>query len=163
MASVVRQLEAAIATALETALDGSAKVMGIRAAVASGLVKTTDGDGRPEVYVAVSPASADSYASPVLTFAVAVSVRLEWEDDPTIAAFDETAAKIEALLIGWNSRANTDALATALTTDNFRCDGFRLGGGNDSVELGGNTPSISTVFNFELKGIYLEPATTTEV
>lgn len=170
MASIVRQLETAIMAALESALTPTAQaapvalVTGFRESVASGTVKTSDGDGRPEVAVQVSPATADGYAMPIVEFDVSITVRLDWSDDPTIAAFDEVAAVVETLLHRWNLIENEEDMVSALSTENFRCDGLGLRGGADSVTIsGGNGVSaIMTVFNFAVKGIYREAETPTE-
>lgn len=159
MTSVVRQVEAAFETALNVALFGAAKVTGFRAYVEHGLVKSSDGDGRPEVLVAVTPAASENYASPVISFDVALTVRLEWSDDPTIRAFDETAAVVERMIMRWNCRANIEEMSAALTTDNFRCDGFRLGGGSDNISGDGSRSSISTVFNMTVKGVFIDDET----
>lgn len=155
MTSLVRQLEAKVVAAMETVVDGAAKVTGFRASVAQGLVKSQESDGRPEVIVAVNPATSDSYASPVIGFDVAVSVRLEWADDPTITAFDEIAALVERKFIEWNLRENYAAMTEALTCDNFRCDGFRLGGGSDGVDADPR-PAIFTTMNFTVKGVFID-------
>lgn len=161
MASVVRQLEAAVMSALGAELGDAAKVIGERAYTQQGSVKTSDGDGRPEVIVAVAPAVADNYASPVISFDVAVAVRLEWADDPTIKAFDDTAEIVERLLMRYNDNANIATMSEALTTDNFRCDGLRLGGGQDNIDASGQRPAITTTFNFTVKGVYIETQTDT--
>ena len=170
MASIVRQLEAAIMTALESALTPTdqaapvALVMGFRKSVASGTVKTSDGDGRPEVVVQVSPATSDGYAMPIVEIDASITVRLNWTDDPTIAAFDEVAAVVETLLHRWNLVENDNEMSAALSTDNFRCDGLGLRGGTDSVTFpsGNGASAIMTVFNFAVKGIYREAETPTE-
>lgn len=161
MASVVKQIEAAIIAAMETAVDGAAKVSGFRQSVAEGLVKTSDGDGRPEVLVAVQPAAADSYASPVIEFEAGVRVILDWSDDPTIAVFDQIAEVVERLLMRWNLNGNIETMSAALSTDNFRAAGFTLRGGTDNIDDGDN-PSISTDFYFAVKGVYQETETTQE-
>lgn len=160
MTSLVRQIEAAVIAAMKTATDGAALIRGFREAAIAGIVKTSDGDGRVEVDVAVTPATSDSYASPVIEFAVAVSVSLDWSDDPTISAFDEVAAAVERILHRWNMRENIEAMSAALSTANFRCDGFRLDGGEDSADIETGLYTISTVFNFAVKGVFTE--TTTE-
>lgn len=160
MTSLVRQLEAAVIAAIASATDGAALVRGFRESAIAGTVKTSTGDGRPEIDVAVTPATSDSYASPVIEFSVAVSVRLDWSDDPTITEFDEVAAAVERMLQRWNVRENIEQMSAALSTENFRCDGFRLDGGQDSADIGGDIPAISTTFNFAAKGIFTE--TTTE-
>lgn len=162
MTSIVKQLEAAIIAAMEAAVDGAARVSGFRQSVAEGFVKSSDGDGRPEVLVAVSPASSPNYASPVVEFEVNVSVRLEWSDDPTIQSFDEIAALVEYQLHRWNRRENIAAMSSALTTDNFRADGFRLGGGSDTVDAPSDRATISTVFNFAVMGVFTETQTQQE-
>ena len=156
MTSLVRQLEAAVIAAMKTATDGAALVRGFREIAIAGTVKSSDGDGRAGVDVAVTPATSDGYASPVIEFAVAVSIRLDWSDDPTISAFDEAAAAIERILHRWNMRENIEAMSAALSTENFRCDGFRLDGGQDSADVGGKVSAISTVFNFAVKGVFTE-------
>lgn len=156
MTSVVKQIETAIVAALETELELAAKVTGFRASVASGNVKTEDGDGRPEVFVKVSNPSGDNYGAPALEFDVALTVRLEWSDDPTISTFDEVAAKVEALLIRWNNRGDMDPLSTAVSTENFRCDGCKLSGGPDAFDGAGSMPAITTTFNFAVVGVYQE-------
>lgn len=162
MTSTVRQIEAAIIAVLKSALGDAAMVVGYRESVAQGEVKSSDGDGRPEVLVAVSPATSDNYASPVVSYDVAASVRLEWADDPTIAAFDETAAVVEFTLQRFNVRENLAAMSAALTTDNFRCDGFRLNGGADSIEAGDGRNVISTTFNFAVKGVFKDTTNESE-
>lgn len=163
MISLVKQLETAVVSALAPVVGNAARVTGFRASVAEGFVKSQASDGRPEVIVAVTPANSDNYASPVLEFSVAASVRLEWCDDPTLGTFDEIAALVERKLIEWNSRANIEAMSEALSTANFRCDGFRLGGGNDSV-VTEQRPYIATIQNFSVKGVYrdAEAETTNE-
>lgn len=160
MTSLVRQLEAAVIAATESATDGTALVRGLRESAIAGTVKTSTGDGRPEIDVAVTPATSDSYASPVIEFSVAVSVRLYWSDDPTITEFDEVAAAVERMLQRWNIRENIEQMSAALSTENFRCDGFRLDGGQDSADVGEESSAISTVLNFAVKGVFTE--TTTE-
>jgi hypothetical protein len=155
MISLVKQIEAAVIAAMETVVGDAAKVTGFRASVAQGLVKSQESDGRPEVIVAVAPASSDNYASLVVNFDVAISVRLKWRDDPTIEKFDEIAALVERQLIRWNSRANIEVMSAALSTANFRCDGFRLGGGNDSVEAD-TRPYIANTQNFTVKGVFVD-------
>lgn len=159
MTSLVKQIEAAVVAALKTATDGSAVVRGFRESVAQGLVKVSTGDGRPEVFVAVTPATSENYASPVLEFSVSVQVRLDWSDDPTIADFDEVAAVVERVFMRWNLNGNIEAMSAALTTENFRADGFRLDAGQDSVEVGDES-TISTTSNFTVKGIFTETQTT---
>ena len=160
MTSIVKQLEAAVIAAMEDATDGAALVRGFRESAMAGIVKTSDGDGRPEIDVAVTPATSDNYASPVIEFAVSVSVRLDWSDDPTISAFDEVAAAVERVLQRWNRRENIEAMSAALSTENFLdFDGFRLDGGQDSADISGETPLIATVFNFAAKGIFSETQT----
>ncbi len=159
MTSLVKQLEAAVVAALKTATDGAALVRGFRESVAEGLVKVSTGDGRPEVMVSVTPATAESYASPVLEFSVSVAVRLEWGDDPTIASFDEVAAIVERVFLRWNDNANIEQMSAALTTENFRAAGFRLDAGQDSAEIG-DVSVISTTSNFAVKGIFTETTTT---
>lgn len=156
MTSLVRQLEVAVIAAMKTATDGAALVRGLRESAIAGTVKTSTGDGRPEIDVAVTPATSDSYASPVVEFSVAVSVRLDWSDDPTISAFDEVAAAVERILHRWNMRENIEAMSAALSTENFRCDGFRLDGGQDSADVEAEMSAISTVFNFAVKGVFTE-------
>lgn len=161
MISLVKQLEAKVIAAMKTVVVDAAKVTGFRESVAQGLVKSQESDGRPEVLVAVTPATSENYASVVINFDVAISVRLEWCDDPTISEFDEVAALVERQLIRWNSRANIEDTREALSTDNFRCDGFRLGGGNDGVDAA-TRPYISTTQNFTVKGVFVDdPAETT--
>lgn len=154
MTSVVKQIETAIVAALEAELELAAKVTGFRSSVLAGMVKTEGDVGLPEVFVKVSNASGDNYGSPVLEFDVALSVRLELADDPTIESFDEVAAKVEALLIRWNNRGDMDPLSTAVSTDNFRCDGCRLSGGADAFFGEGARPFVSTTFNFAVVGVY---------
>lgn len=155
MTSLVKQLETAVIAAMKLAVGDSAQVLGFRQSVAEGFVKAQNSDGRPEVIVAVNPATSDNYSSPIIGFDVAVSVRLEWCDDPTITAFDEVAALVERQLIVWNCRTNIEAMSAALSTANFRCGGFRLGGGNDTVEAEAR-PFIATNMNFSVKGVYIE-------
>lgn len=163
MASIVKQIEAATIAALSSALDGAARVTGFRQSVAEGFVKTSDGDGRPEVIVSVSSATSQSYGSPILEYGVTVQVRLEWSDDPTLAKFDETAAAVEALFMRWNLREGRDDMAAALTTDNFRADGFKLSdGGGDSADVSGDRPAISTSQGFSVMGVYQTPEETQE-
>lgn len=159
MTSLVKQLEAAVVAALKTATDGAALVRGFRESVAEGFVKVSTGDGRPEVMVTVTPANADSYASPIIEFSVSVAVRLEWGDDPTIASFDEVAAIVERVFLRWNDNANIEQMSAALTTENFRAAGFRLDAGQDSAEIG-DVSVISTTNNFAVKGIFTETTTT---
>lgn len=161
MASIVRQLEAALITALEAALDGAARVTGFRESVESGLVKTSDGDGRPKVAVTVTPANSESYGTPIIELEASILVRLDWSDDPSIAVFDEVAAVVETLLHRWNAVEHIYNAFDALSTDNFRCDGLALRGGADSVTLSG-AKSIMTTFNFAVKGIFREAETPTE-
>lgn len=155
MASIVRQIESAVIAALDTELDGAARVQGFRESVAEGLVKTSDGDGRPEVLVSVNPPTAETYGVNKLEFDVNVQVRLEWADDPTIAAFDEIAAIVEDLLMRWNLNANIATVVAALSTDNFRCCGLRMNGGSDSASIGERS-YISSTFSFAVKGMYTE-------
>lgn len=161
MTSTVKQLEAAIIAAMETAADGAAKVSGFRQSVANGLVKTSDGDGRPEILVAVQSPTSQSYGSPVIEFEASVSVRLEWSDDPTIAKFDEIAAVVERMLHRWNANGHIEQMSAALTTENFRADGFKLAGGGDNIDASGENPTISTVQNFAVMGVYKETETQT--
>lgn len=154
MTSIVRQLEAAIMSALEDALDGAALVTGFRQSVADGTVKTADGDGRPEVRVSVQPAASASYASPVLEFSVSAAVSVQWSDDPAIATFDEACAAVESLLMRWNLMEGRIEMKEALATENFRCDGFRLAGGTDAF-YDGTVKSVSTTFNFAVKGVFI--------
>lgn len=160
MTSLVKQLEAAVVAAVKTATDGAALVRGFRESVAEGYVKISTGDGRPEVLVSVTPATSENYASPVLEFSVSAQVRLEWSDDPTIADFDEVAATVERVFMRWNLNGNIEAMSAALTTENFRADGFRLDAGQDTVALGDKTSVISTTMNFAVKGIFTETQTT---
>ena len=159
MTSLVKQLEAAVVAALKTATDGAALVRGFRESVAEGFVKVSTGDGRPEVMVTVTPANAESYASPIIEFSVSVRVQLEWSSDPTIASFDEVAAIVERVFLRWNDNANIEQMSTALTTENFRAAGFRLDAGQDSAEIG-DVSVISTTSNFAVKGIFTETTTT---
>ncbi len=165
MTSIVKQLEAAIVAALNAALDPDGagnsvgRVSGFRQSVAEGLVKTSDGDGRPEVLVAVSPATSQSYGSHVVEFDVSVSVRLDWADDPTIAAFDEAAALVERQFMRWNAQGGIADMSAALSTENFRADGFKLAGGTDSAEVSGDRSSVSTTFGFAVMGVYQETET----
>lgn len=160
MTSLVKQLESAVVAAVKTATDGAALVRGFRESVAEGFVKVSTGDGRPEVMVTVTPANAESYASPIIEFSVSVAVRLEWSDDPTIASFDEVAAIVERVFLRWNDNANIEQMSAALTTENFRAAGFRLDAGQDSVEIGDKWSVISTTNNFAVKGIFTETTTT---
>ena len=162
MTSIVKQLETALIAAMRTATDGSAQITGFRQSVAEGRVKTSDSDGRPEVLVTVSPAVSQNYASPVVEFDVNIAVRLEWSDDPTIQSFDEIAALVEFQLHRWNVRENIAAMSAALTTENFRADGFKLGGGTDSADVAGDRATISTVFNFAVMGVFTETQTQPE-
>lgn len=154
MTSVVKQIETAIVAALEAELELAARVTGFRSSVLAGMVKTEGNVGLPEVFVKVSNASGDNYGSPVLEFDVQLNVKLEWGDDPTIATFDEVAAKVEALLIRWNNRGDMDPLSTAVSTENFRCDGCKLSGGPDAFYGDGSRPIIATTFNFAVVGVY---------
>ena len=156
MTSLVRQLEAAVIAAIETATDGLALVRGFREKALAGEVKTSDGDGRPQIVVRISPPTAASYASPVLEFAASVFVSLAWADDPTIAAFDEVAARVERLLVRFNANGNIEAMSAALSTSNFRANGFRLDDGVDSAIIENAANTITTTMNFAVKGVFKE-------
>lgn len=162
MISLVKQLETAVIAAMKSVVGDAAKVTGVRMSVADGSVKLELSEGLPEVIVAVSPASSQSYASPVLEFPVAVSVRVEWSEDPTIAKFDEVAALIERKFMEWNLRENIEDMGAALTTENFRADGFTLAGGTDTVEPGNGRPTISTTMSFNVKGVFMAEAPTNQ-
>lgn len=160
MASIVRQIEASVIAAMESVVGDAAKVSGLREAVAEGLVKFADSDGRPMVIVNVAPAASAGYSSPIIEFDVDVAVRLEFIDDPTISTFDEVAALVERKCLEWNDGDNMDAMTAALSTDNFRCDGFKLGGGFDTVPRNDERPYIQTTQKFTVKGGFLPDAAT---
>lgn len=159
MISLVRQIESAVMSALTNALGDAALVTGFRESTIPGTVKTSDGDGRPEVLVQVQPATTESYGVQILEFQVTAIIQLRWSDDPTIAAFDEVSAIVERVLMDFNQNENLDEMTAALTTANFRCDGFALRGGSDSISLQSVPATISMTFNFALKGAYIPDTT----
>lgn len=155
MKSLVRQIEEAVIAILKDDLEEKAKVSGFRESVETGLVKQDSGDGRPEVLVAVTPGVSDSYGSDILTFEVALSIRCDFEDDPTIAVFDEVAAIVERRLMIFNSQSARADVAKRLTSENFDCAGLTLRGGQDTALISMDQSStVTTVMNFAVRGVF---------
>jgi len=152
MSTVCAQLESKILDVLRLALGDAATVVGFREAARAGTLKVVTG-GKPEVRVTVSPGQAEGYSSPIMEFPCRVQVNLDLEDDPTQAAFDAVSAYVEAIVEAWNMNRNRDAMSAALTTDDFRVNGFRADSGTDALDLSRENPRISTTYAFAVKGV----------
>lgn len=150
--TVCAEIEAKVLAALRDRLDGLAAAVGFRESVADGTVKESKG-GKPEARVHVSPGAAAEYGSPVLEHDVRVCVSVGLEDDATQEGFDAACEAVEALVLEWNLDRNWETMAAALTTARFRADGFRAGGGSESVDLSLDRPRLSAVYQFSVMGV----------
>ena len=161
MASVTLQLETAIVAALRTALTpagaaaSTARVIGFRELAAPHTVKSSDGDGRPDLRVAVNPPSASNFGACPVEFDVALTLFHEYADDPTLAAFDAVAETVENWLQQLNISRNWDAMSSALSTANFSAEGFSLRGGQQAADLGSTPQAITAVYNFAVAGLFI--------
>lgn len=150
MKSVIGQIEAAIIAALSNVLGDSARIQGFLESTEPGIVKTSNSDGRPQVFVKVVPPTAGSYANNRIEYNCSITVSLDYSDDPTVASFDPVLAEVESLLLTWNDNSNITAVKEVFSTADFDCRGFLLSGGDGNLE--GDRPTISVSFSFAVAG-----------
>ena len=153
--TIRKEIEAKIVAVLRTLLGDAATVTGFLESVGAGEVKNVV-QGRPEVAVTVSPGEAPAWAVPEMEFPVTVVVRLDLEDDPSQAAFDQICEPIENLMQTWQLDRNWSEVSEALGVPRFRIDGFRATGGRDTFDASRENPSLSTSFTFAIQGV-LQP------
>ena len=155
MSSLRKEIEAKVLAKLRGILGAKASVTGFLESVAAGTVKNVAA-GKPEVRVTVAPGQAGGWGLPEMEFAVSVNVRLDLEDDATQALFDEVCEPIESLVLSWQLDRNWLGVSEDLGVPGFRIDGFRAGGGSDSISLTSTDPYVSTNFMFTLQGTILQ-------
>lgn len=147
-ADIESAVKAKIAAALPEAL--AVKVHGAWQTVAEGEVK---GRESPEfgafVGIAVSPRQYESFTIPIADIAVAVSLAVRADRDPTGAAFLAFSDALTLLFETWNR--SDDAVAADMSVDGFRADGIRIDGG----EVGRDAESAAWTFtqSFTLRGV----------
>lgn len=150
--SLRKAIEAKIMAAVQALVGESASVVGFLQSSADGTIKESFG-GRPEIRVTVAPAQAEGYASKVVEYSCKIAVNLDLEDDPTQSTFDEVGGIVENLVLDWNETSNLADTKTAIEPEGFNIVGFRADGGQDTLDLTRESPRISTVYAFAIKGI----------
>ena len=155
---IQKELEAKICAAFDSACSLLAFrpiIKGAWETALSGLLKWVENpaDANKPAYLSISVScpSWGTLTTPVVDFAVSVSLFIRPELDPTGAALVEISEKVENVLKNWQL-LNDGTFAALDIADALSVDGISLGGGSSPIV---NDGVCNVSWNFTLSGHFL--------